>query len=191
MQSTFAETLRLYTSLFALRNVGKKPFKLSDWTIGSNKLIAVDSRVAHMDENVWNTNGISIEDDEHAPRPLTSFWPERFLEYPNDPASGPLRFNANKPKTAAVNALAQQDSPVNPRFTMDGLNGAWLPFGGGIRQCPGKNFAKQEVIMSLAVLTEMFELELVNEDVVKPDMKYYGLGTFPPTGKTPFRIRRR
>ncbi|KAI9724629.1 MAG: hypothetical protein M1828_003653 [Chrysothrix sp. TS-e1954] len=191
LQSSFAETLRLYTSLFALRNVGREPFKIGKWCIGSNKLIAVDSRVAHMDQNTWNTEGTSVEDSRYAPRPLDGFWPERFLEYPGDPSSGPLKFNPNKPKATGASVLDQHGSSANPKFTMEGLNGAWLPFGGGIRQCPGKNFAKQEVIMSFAVLTEMFEFELTGQDPVKPDMKYYGLGTFPPTGKTPFRIRRR
>lgn len=77
---------------------------------------------------------------------------------------------------------------------MEGLSGAWLPFGGGSRQCPGRNFAKQEIILSFALIATMFDIELLEgtkKDSMQPDMKYYGLGTLPPKGKVPFRIRRR
>lgn len=74
---------------------------------------------------------------------------------------------------------------------MEGLSGAWLPFGGGLRQCPGRTFAKREIILSFAVMASTFDLELLEAGPVVPDMKYYGLGTFPPMGKVPFKIRRR
>ncbi|MCJ1394726.1 hypothetical protein MMC18_007606, partial [Xylographa bjoerkii] len=191
LQSAYAETLRLYTSLFALRSAAHEDFKLGDWLIPEGKLMAVDSRVAHMDKTIWNTGGATADDE--GPYPLDHFWPERFLEFADDPTSGPLRCRTQKPKAAT------RDSPPvpngnGPQFTMEGLAGAWMPFGGGIRQCPGRQFAKQEIILSFAIIATMFDIELRDDgkgNRVEPDMKYWGLGTLAPKQKVPFRMRRR
>lgn len=39
-----------------------------------------------------------------------------------------------------------------PYFSLDGLNGSWIPYGGGFRACPGRHFAKREILMTLAVM---------------------------------------
>ena len=180
-QSAYAETLRLYVSLFALRSPAHEDFKLGSWRIPKDKLIGVHSHVAAMDASFWDTSGTSTEDDELRSRPLSHFWPERFLEFPNDPYSGPLRFNANELRAKTGDRLADLKDASKPRFTTEGLSGAWLPFGGGLRQCSGKNFAEQEIMASFTVITTMFEIELVaSGNIVKPDMKYYRLGTLPP-----------
>ena len=211
LQSIYAETLRLYTSLFALRSVSHEDMLIGKWRIPKGKLIAVDSRVAHMNRGVWNTgSGTSIATNEHdtdeGSCPLSKFWAERFLEFPNDPSSGPLspRFRGSKARsTFSPPSQSSSASPVHPssaktsndpHFTMEGLSGAWLPFGGGSRQCPGKNFAKMEIIISVAEILKTFEIELTADEgstYAVPDMKYYGLGTFPPKGKVPAKIRRR
>lgn len=192
LQSVYAETLRLYTSLFSLRSTTHEAFKLGEWRIPKDKLIAVDSRVAHMDKSFWNTGNSNSCDEDEGPHPLSQFWAERFLEYADDPTSGPLRCKKFRQRdlSAASFPDSSGDRPSR-RFTMDGLSGAWLPFGGGLRQCPGRNFAKQEIILSFALMASTFDLELLKAGPVVPDMKYYGLGTFPPKGKVPFRIRRR
>lgn len=59
LQSIYAETLRLYTSLFALRSAVHGDFWLKNWRIPEDDLIAVDSRVAHMDQAIWNTAAAS------------------------------------------------------------------------------------------------------------------------------------
>lgn len=123
----------LYISLFALRNPAHEDFKLGSWRIPKDKLMGVDSRVAAMDASFWNTCGTSIEDNEVGSRLLSHFWPKRFLEYPNDPYSGPLRFNAHKPSAKAGARLADLKDASTPQFTIEGLSGAWLPFGGGMR----------------------------------------------------------
>ena len=202
LQSAYAETLRLYTSLFTLRSPAHEDFRLGIWKVPKDKLIAVDSRVAHMDSRFWNTgcrSSSNAEDDAEGPYPLNKFWTARFLEYDDDPTNGPLRFNPSKSKASAVGAIGDPVLGLNgnnhdPRFTMEGLTGAWLPFGGGPRQCPGRNFAKQEIIISFATIVASFEIESLEKDRTSqgvPDMKYYGLGTFPPKRKVPFRIRRR
>lgn len=60
--------------------------------------------------------------------------------------------------------------------------------------CPGRHFAKVEMLGTFAMLFSKFELELVstkNLGDVKPDMTWYPTGTLPPTNKVPFRIRKK
>ncbi|KAL2041652.1 hypothetical protein N7G274_005436 [Stereocaulon virgatum] len=191
LQSMYAETLRLYTSLFTLRSAPHGGLTVCDLTIPKDELIAVDSRVSAMDSSFWNTGATSTDNEgEH---PINHYWAERFLVYPKDPTSGPLRFNASKPKFPAPDR-SSHITGSEPHFTMDGLAGAWLPYGGGNRQCPGRNFAKYEIIRGFAIVLSMLDVELLDSDDVeprKPDMKFYGLGTLPPKGKVPFRVRRR
>ena len=194
LQSMYAETLRLYTSLFALRSAPHRSLDICNFTILKDELVAVDSRVAAMDSSLWNTGsavGSTTTSTSEEPHPLGQFWAERFIQYPADPKSGPLRFN---PSQAEAHKPAVLSAENGPRFTLDGLAGAWLPYGGGNRQCPGRNFAKQEIILGFSILFSMLEIELVGADKARPrqpDLKYYGLGTLPPGERVPFRMRRR
>lgn len=191
LQSMYAESLRLYTSLFSMRSAIHGDFKLGGYTVPKNELIGVDSRVSAMDKDTWNT-GDTIADSK-GPHPLDEFWAERFVQYPNNPDSGPLRPNPERRQTSST-ANAETPSGHDGRFTTEGLAGAWTPYGGGSRQCPGRNFAKQEIIVAFALVLSMLELELVGKQdhsSVRPDIKYYALGTLPPKGKIPFRMRRK
>lgn len=194
LQSMYAETLRLYTSLFSLRSASHTSFAFGDFIIPKDELVAVDSRVAAMDSNVWNTGTLTADAD--APHPLDRFWADRFLVVPDDRTSGPLRVHPAGPKTSVPGSSAplHGNGRDTPRFSTDGLTGAWVPYGGGNRQCPGRNFAKQEIILGFAIVLSTLEIELLGDeshDPRKPDTKYYGLGTLPPKGTVPFRFRRR
>ncbi|KAL8721387.1 MAG: hypothetical protein Q9225_001934 [Loekoesia sp. 1 TL-2023] len=191
LQSLYAETLRLYTSLFSLRSAIYGDFKLDSFTIPKGELIAVDSRVSAMDNSIWNTGKTATTEGET--HPLDQFWAERFLMYPNRPGTGPLRADLSSPREVQTKAITHSDGD-DCRFTTEGLAGAWTPYGGGSRQCPGRNFAKQEIIVGFALILSMLDIELIctkNMGHVKPDIRYYGLGTLPPKGKIPFRMRRR
>ena len=194
LQSIYAETLRLYTSLFALRSNPHGTLELGDFKIPRDELVAVDSRCSAMDSNVWNTGSNTKFGNREELHPVNHFWAERFLVYAEDPNSGPLRFNQLGQNKAFDSASSSHIGTEGPQFTTDGLAGAWLPYGGGNRQCPARNFAKREIIVGYALLFSMLEIELLEVDGEgprKPDMKYYGLGTLPPKGKVPFRFRRR
>jgi len=39
--------------------------------------------------------------------------------------------------------------------------GYWFPYGGGITMCPGRNFAKQEIIGTLALFLTRFDIEVL------------------------------
>jgi cytochrome P450 len=66
-----------------------------------------------------------------------------------------------------------------PRF-------AYLPFGGGPRQCIGMGFAMMEAQMLLARIVQRFRLELIPGHHVEPEP----VVTLRPKGGLPMRIRR-
>lgn len=84
--------------------------------------------------------------------PCNQFYAERFLK--RDPETG------------------QQ------LFTTSGTNGKFFPFGGGKTICPGRVFAKQEVLASVASVLLPFEIEPLGfvDDHGKSSKKFPGLG---------------
>lgn len=103
---------------------------------------------------------------ESVTKSLDEFWPERFL--------------VRKDKDA--------------KFSLEGLTECWMPYGGGHRMCPGRHFAKNEIIGTLGLLLELFECELIDvqqAELVKPDTRWVPYGTLPPTKKVAVRLRRR
>ena len=191
LQSIYAETLRLRVALIVTRTPERSDFKLGDWIFPKNELVVISSRDAGLNEEIWNAG--TVED----PHPLDEFWPDRFLIYPNDPKSGPLKrpIAAQTEKTSgtATTSTPGEKSQEAPKFSLEGLSGAWIPYGGGQRMCPGRHFAKHEMIASFALLCTAYDIELLTEKGFTPevDMTYFLSGGLPPKGKIPFRIRRR
>lgn len=63
-------------------------------------------------------------------------------------------------------------------FTTSGTNGKFFPFGGGKTICPGRNFAKQEILASVALMLMTFEFEPVGfvDQQGKSKKEFPGLG---------------
>ena len=142
-----------------------------------------------MNPNIWNAG------TSENPHPLHTFWADRFVIYPNDRTSGPLRKKlADKEEHHQDgSALTEKPSQTESRFSMDGVAGGWIPYGGGQRMCPGRHFAKQEIIGTFATLLTHYEIKLRMPDNQVPecDMKYFPFGGLPPTRAIPFSMRRR
>ena len=181
LQSIYAEILRLYTAVMIVRSAEHTDVTIGNWNFPKHSLIAISSQVAHMDKEVWSTGHKALH-------PLDKFWAERFLVYSHDPSSGPSfkRYQDSQ-------HCATKNDPKEPQFSLSGVSGSWIPYGGGQKICPGRHFAKQEILLTFAVLCSAFDIELLTdaESGPTPDMRFYGLGTLPPRGATPFRIRRR
>lgn len=144
-----------------------------------------------MSKDIWSTGGT---DDPH---PLNTMWADRFIVDSKDPSSGPLRVPKKEKSQHHTGVGNQEDGDADfarQRFSMDGLSASWIPYGGGTSLCPGRHFAKQEIITTAAILLTAYEMELdVSKAGKEPqsDMKCFGFGTMPPDRAIPFRIRRR
>jgi cytochrome P450 len=123
-------------------------------------------------EKVYNTGS---SQDKH---PLSEFWADRFLvPSPQDKAKPP-------PTGAGMKGVSSRE------FSLRGLEGSWLPYGGGANMCPGRQYAKQEMILTAALLLGNYDIELIGTPA-DINVHYYGTGTFGVKGKQQARIRRR
>ncbi|KAI9741289.1 MAG: hypothetical protein M1834_003006 [Cirrosporium novae-zelandiae] len=189
LQSIYAEELRLRVAVMVCRSPPKSDFQLAGWKIRKNAIATMFSWTAARDKEVWNTGNPST------PHPVDEFWEDRFIVYPNDSTSGPLLPNSKaiskpKPKPSIPPSPKNKNSPY---FSIENMAGAWIPYGGGQNMCPGRHFAKQEIIGSIAMFLTAYDIELTVDDgwTPQPDMSYFMFGTLPVKGKISARIRRR
>lgn len=142
---------------------------IREWLLSRGSIIAAMSYVAHRDERIYPTGS------EEDPHPLEEFWAERFLQQQEKPAG-------------ATSSEAEKETA--PNFSLDGLGGAWIPYGGGSNICPGRHFAKKEILLTAAMLASEFEVCL-EEPFPEVDLRFFGTGTLGVKGKAKCRIRRR
>ncbi|KAI0451549.1 cytochrome P450 [Xylaria acuta] len=172
LQAIYAETLRLRMHFYIIRMADRDDMNIRDWIIPRRKVIVTPTTLAHMDSEAWDT-GLN---NEH---PVDQFWIGRFLKYPSE----------------SSNANAQPHNFVSPLiFSAKGLEGSWIPYGGGPRQCPGRHFAKRQILLATALMVSLFDCEILGEGRhVQEDftLKGFGGGVSHPAGKVPMKIRRR
>lgn len=190
LQSIFAEVVRLRVVGIIPRVVTGGNFQLGEWSIPEGSILGIPSRTGAMNKNVWNAG---TEEDPH---PLEKFWEERFLIYADKPSSGPLRLRKQESaleQKLAASSSTQEQARSEPTFSLKGLNGSFTPFGGGPGICPGRHFAKQEVVCTLSKLVLNYDMELQIPRGWEPKMDtgFFPIGALPPADKVPFRIRRR
>lgn len=191
LQSIFAEVTRLRVVGIMPRVVTGEDLQLGEWSVPEGSIVGLPSRSGAMNKGVWN---VGTEDNPH---PIEAFWEERFLIYPDDPRSGPLRrseeLSASIDQNSKAHSSTLEKLSNEPVFSLKGLKSVYTPFGNGPGMCPGRHFAKQKVICSLAVLALHYEIEIQAPEGWEPrmDTSFFLTGTLPPKDKVPFRIRRR
>lgn len=87
-----------------------------------------------------------------------------------------------------------------PVFEMRGRPTDFFPYGGGVSICPGRHFAKQEIMLTIAMLASKFEYEFVGwVDIASGspsdrspinDPKYAGAAGVPPDRDMKVRVKR-
>ncbi|GME61257.1 nacht and ankyrin domain protein [Neofusicoccum parvum] len=187
LQSIYAETLRLRVHVYISRFAEHEELSVGDWSIPKKSAVLVSTTPAHLDPDAWNTG----RDGRH---PVDAFWADRFLVHPGDAErTGPLRRSSEAGAARRrCDSVVGDDDSNEPVFSADNISGSWFPYGGGVRMCPGRQFAKREVLLTLALMASLFDVE-VGADAAALQMSWadFGLGTQRPTGRLPFRIRRR
>lgn len=72
------------------------------------------------------------------------------------------------------------------------MEGSWLPFGSGANICPGRNFAKIHSILTVAMMVESFDCDiLAKPEDLKLDLSKFGMGVAGPRGKVAVRLCKR
>ncbi|KAF1345621.1 cytochrome P450 [Lizonia empirigonia] len=164
LNSVYAETLRHYSQAYVTRCSPHNDVSLGEWTLPRNQVAMVSTYTAHHSEEYWNT-----KDGQHS---VTDFWAERFLIDPKDPMSGPLRTDIDIPFRKAPKDLKPDDEPV---FSTQGLDGIWIPYGGGYGACPGRLFAKKLILYLSALMVTRYDVEVL-PDIIEMDTEKFGLG---------------
>ncbi|KAL8737233.1 MAG: hypothetical protein Q9181_001887 [Wetmoreana brouardii] len=147
LQSLYAETLRLRVAVLVVREPARDNYSFRGWHIKKSEVLSVSTRTEAMNREIWNTGGIGD------PHPLDTMWADRFIVDPKDPSSGPLRVPKEKRNKSNIPPLRDVDAG-KPYFSMDGLSASWIPYGGGLSLCPGRDFAKQEIITTAAIFAD-------------------------------------
>ncbi|CAO1605168.1 hypothetical protein XANCAGTX0491_008694 [Xanthoria calcicola] len=85
-------------------------------------------------------------------------------------------------------------------FSLGNTPGRWMPYGGGRPICPGRVFAKQEIIVAVATVLRMYDFQMVGycdrqgrrtEDFPGMRSKLPGTGIGLPDGDIHVRIKER
>ncbi|KAI1074867.1 cytochrome P450 [Whalleya microplaca] len=174
--SMYAETLRFGVQIHIPRSAPYHDLHVGGVAIPKNKLIMTNTWLMHTDENTWNTKG--------GEQPLDHFWAERFLVDPKDATSGPMKM--------AGSSSTEQNGKGEVYFSTAGLEGAWIPYGGGHHACPGRLLAKRIMLLSTAMLINRFDVEiLADERALAFDSPRFGFGVRKPRRPVRFRMRRR
>ncbi|KJZ70912.1 hypothetical protein HIM_09705 [Hirsutella minnesotensis 3608] len=178
IQSTYAEVLRLYVATATSRIAEYEDINVAGYAIPKDSYLVMYSRTMALHQQAWEQAGRVLR------KPLDEFDAERFLV---DPGWTRPRDNYKVGPLAPSTGTSSSER----RFTMDGLLGVWIPYGGGDHICPGRHLAKHQMMLTTALLLSRFEFDLDDNSTrrVKPDMKFAPFGALPPTCATPFRIR--
>ncbi|KAK8110448.1 uncharacterized protein PG998_006905 [Apiospora kogelbergensis] len=168
------ETLRYHVTFNIMREVSDNT-QMDGYDLKRGAWIQASSQIAHFDESVWARDG----------HPASEFWIGRFLEYEDtvvvDEASG-------ERKTTRV-----------PRFNGTTRPGSWIPYGGGAAMCPGRQFAKLEILITVALLVSKFDIEFLewtfkdgrkSDRPGRPDDAEMGSGVIKPDRDMKVRWKR-
>jgi cytochrome P450 len=170
LQSCYAETLRLHVSSAALRTNRFEDYQLGNFVIKKNQCVLLPTRPSALNQKAWGERCSGLK------KSLQEFDADRFL---------------TEVGSKGGNCRGENETKPEPTFSMDGLAGLWIPFGGGHHICPGRHFAKMEMMVTLAVLLDSYdvELEMSKHSKVQEDLWYYPNGALPPRTAVAFRIK--
>ncbi|KAI1266395.1 cytochrome P450 [Xylariaceae sp. FL1019] len=174
LSSIYSEILRLYVDVMLVFSSPHVDVRLGKWCLPKGEKALISTSIAHKDDSIWNTY--------HRQHPLDSFWAERFIVDPADPYSGPLR-----PELKVIEKYSEGKKPY---YSSQGLDGVWIPFGGGPSMCPGRFLAKAIVMSTCALLVSRFDIEVLASSIETSPLRF-GLGVSKPARPIGARVKAR
>ena len=184
LQSVYSEILRLRVEVQTVLYNDQEDIRINEWRFPKKSIIVVPAGAAHRDSQFWNT-----KDGEH---PVDRFWADRFLVYPNDPRSGPRKTSGDNSGKHHEKTVRFSTDPGVPKFVTSGLANSYMPYGVGDRTCPGRGFARREIISFCALMVDRLDMEIMStETSFALTPTFYGIGTQRPLNHIPFKVRKR
>ncbi|KAI0179259.1 cytochrome P450 [Hypoxylon sp. FL1284] len=171
LQSLYVEVMRMHVSFNATRKA-LEPVVIDGFAVEKGALVQTCSRIAHYDESVWGVEG----------HPAAEFWAWRHVKA------------ADAVDVGTGEAIRQSQS------AMKGRSASFLAYGGGHVMCPGRHFAKQEIMLAIAILVTKFEIEFVSwirhdgsrsDRPAQDDQMYASFVAMPPDRDAITRWRRK
>ncbi|KAH8883484.1 cytochrome P450 [Thozetella sp. PMI_491] len=169
LQSVFTETLRLHVGVLITRKC-TEPVTIAGYSLPKGSIVQTPTAIAHLDETVWGT-------PEH---PASQFWGARHLK-----------------EVVTKDETGQATKSLE--YSMAGRAGSFFPYGGGTSTCAGRNIAKQEVMLAVAMMVSRLEIEFVewvkqdgsrSDRPAEDDMEYANSVAAPPDRDMKIRWRR-
>ncbi|KAF5230621.1 hypothetical protein FAUST_9712 [Fusarium austroamericanum] len=138
MQSVYVEAMRVHVS-FNVTRQASQPLAIGGYAIEKGALVQACSKIAHFEESTWGVEG----------HPASEFWAWRHI------------------KSVASVDSATGKAVHQDQFAMKGRPSSFFPYGAGYVMCPGRFFAKQEILLAVAILVANFDIEF--EQWIKED----------------------
>ncbi len=186
LQSIYIEVMRLHVSVNITREV-VGPIEVEGHRLEKGDLIQAPSEISHHNEDSWSAEG----------HPASEFWAERHIKY-----------------VETTNEVGEVR--IVPQFTMAGRSNDFFPYGmlprgpsktstnhsiigGGVSMCPGRFFAKQEIMLTMGMLVSRFDIEFVewttpdgsiSDRVAENDVRWAGAASVPPDRDMKVRWKR-
>ncbi|EED16620.1 cytochrome P450, putative [Talaromyces stipitatus ATCC 10500] len=169
LQSIFTEVLRLHMNFNIIRHT-KEPITMDGYKIKKGAMLQVPMMAAHYEESVWGSTG----------NPASEFWAERHIKYIDD---------------------KKENGEIERKrvFAMAGRPSSYFPFGGGPPICPGRHFAKHEILTTIGMLVTKFDIEFVewvnfdgspSDRPAQNNQQYCGAGSMPPDREMKIKMKR-
>lgn len=176
-----------------MRSPARSDLILRGWRIPKDAVMLVFGYHAHMDPREWSHK------DDHRSRSVNCFWAERFLTLKPDPTEADQMSPKNEWRTGqkrcpTLNGLKEGGNSLNTsEFPLKGCSGDWIRYGGDQRRCPGRHFARQEMLSTLAMMITLFDIQVIGNGGQIPgnDLGGIGVGALWPKDKMLVRIKRR
>ncbi|KFA54461.1 hypothetical protein S40293_07995 [Stachybotrys chartarum IBT 40293] len=139
LQSVYAEILRLY-SRFLIARTATESVTVCGYTLPKGSTVMTPVEASHLREDIWGAPS----------HPASEFWAARHI--------------------VEIEAQDEHGSTTKRKeYSLGDRKKFFLPYGGGLSMCPGRNIGKVEVILCVSMLVQAFEVDFSSVEWVKED----------------------